>query len=204
MSNENASNTTHIVAICGSMRNGSLTRRALARALKPLRHRPGVTVDVIDPCHMDLRFPGQEGAQALQGDLVARITRADGVLLATPEYHGSFSSVLKALLDSTGYPSALAGKPVALIGVAAGRPGAVKSLDHLRSVCAHMGGIVLPYPVSVPVADQVLPDDDICEDPEIAHMLKEIGEQLLRFVARHNQPAQNPLPLPQDQQVVEP
>lgn len=185
MATDSNSSSTHIVAVCGSLRNGSLTRRALSWAVKPLLHRDDVTLDIIDPRHLDLRFPGQDGADELEKDIIARVSRADGVLLATPEYHGSFSSVLKALLDAMGYPSALAGKPVALIGVAAGRPGAVKSLDHLRSVCAHMGAIVLPYPVSVPIAHEVLSEEDHCHDTEIGCMLGEVGLQLAHYATQH-------------------
>lgn len=192
------------MAVCGSLRNGSLTRRALAHAVQDLRRRPDVTLDIIDPCHLDLRFPGQEGAGELEKDLIARVSRADGVLLATPEYHGSISSVLKALLDSMGYPSALAGKPAALIGVAAGRPGAVKSLDHLRSVCAHMGAIVMPYPVSVPIAHEILPQEDVCADPEIDRMLREVGTQLLLFSQRHKAIARSVLDPLTEEQSVEP
>ena len=39
----------------------------------------------------------------------------DSVVLATPEYHGSFSSVMKLVIENLGFPSALQGKPVALM-----------------------------------------------------------------------------------------
>ena len=62
---------------------------------------------------------------------------ATGVILATPEYHGSFAAVMKLVIENLGFPSLLAGKPVALLGVAAGQIGAIKSLEQLRSVCSH-------------------------------------------------------------------
>ena len=84
----------------------------------------------------------------------SRATGADArsvcrVILATPEYHGSFAAMMKLVIENLGFPSTLAGKPVALLGVAAGRIGAIKSLEQLRSVCSHVGAIVLPGPVSV-------------------------------------------------------
>ena len=34
------------------------------------------------------------------------------VVLATPEYHGSFSSVMKLMIENLGFPSVLEGKSV--------------------------------------------------------------------------------------------
>ena len=55
----------------------------------------------------------------------------------------------KLVIENLGFPSVLAGKPVALVGVAAGRIGAIKSLEQLRGVCSHVGALVLPGAVSV-------------------------------------------------------
>ena len=55
----------------------------------------------------------------------------------------------KLIIENLGFPSVLATKPVALLGVAAGQIGAIKSLEQLRSVLSHVGAIVLPGPVSV-------------------------------------------------------
>ena len=38
---------------------------------------------------------------------------------------------------------------LALLGVAGGRIGAIKSLEQLRAVCAHTGAMVVPGSVSV-------------------------------------------------------
>jgi NAD(P)H-dependent FMN reductase len=40
-------------------------------------------------------------------------------------------------------------KPVALLGVASGRIGAIKSVEHLRGVLAHVGALVVPGSISV-------------------------------------------------------
>jgi chromate reductase, NAD(P)H dehydrogenase (quinone) len=48
------------------------------------------------------------------------------------------------MIENMGFPSALRGKPVGLIGVAAGRIGAIKSLEALKGCISHVGGIVIP------------------------------------------------------------
>ena len=138
----------HILAASGSSRPGNYTRRVLGLAVDELRTRHQVQVDLIDLSNADFPFPGQSPSQATKQaqDLVKA---AAGVLLATPEYHGSYSSAMKRFIENLGFPSTLAGKPVALLGAAAGQIGAVKALEHLGSVCSHVGAFVLPGPVSV-------------------------------------------------------
>lgn len=176
----------HIVAVSGSVRRDGNTRRFLDLLIGLLEAHPGVTVDCIDPGEFTLAFPGQAEAGALEQLLVERVGRADGILLSTPEYHGSYSSVLKVLIDNMGYPSAMAGKPVALLGIATGRLGAVKALEHLRSVCSHIGAIVLPYPVSVSEAHNKLSGDGRCTDSDLQGLLESCAGQLVAYTRRHS------------------
>lgn len=53
-----------------------------------------------------------------------------GIILGTPEYHGSFSGVLKNAIDLTGFKE-LEARIVGLAGVSGGRPGAVNALKEL-------------------------------------------------------------------------
>src|SRR5580704_1798575 len=139
-----------IVLINGSVRPGNYTNMASALVADELRKDPNVSVEVINPLELDLPLPGinprAEGTRKLQ----EAVKNATAVILATPEYHGSLSSVMKLVIENLGFPSVLAGKPVALLGVAAGMIGAIKSLEHLRRVVSHIGGVALPLPISIP------------------------------------------------------
>ena len=75
------------------------------------------------------------------------VRAAIAVVLVTPEYHGSFRSVMKLIIVNLGFPSVLAGKPVALLGVAAGSTGVTKSLEPLRGGVSHSGSFVPPLPI---------------------------------------------------------
>jgi chromate reductase, NAD(P)H dehydrogenase (quinone) len=131
---EQASDGIRIVVLNGSVRPGNYTRMASALVVEELRKDPQVSVDVIYPEGLALPPPGTGLDSAATRDLQSRVLRAAGVVLATPEYHGSFSSVMKLMIENLGFPSVLAGKTVALLGVAAGSIGAIKSLEHLRGV----------------------------------------------------------------------
>jgi chromate reductase len=137
----------HIAAILGSVRPADFAAKALALAAGELRKR-GIAPGAVDPARLALPPPGiapdTSDAQALREP----VARATGVILATPEYHGSFGGVMKLVIEKLGFPPVPAGTPAALLGVAAGQIGAIKSLEARASVCTHVGAIVLPGAVS--------------------------------------------------------
>ena len=122
--------------------------------------------------------PTSDDMNALQ----ERFATATGVVLATPEYHGSFSSVIKLLIDNLGFPSVLSGKPIALLGVAAGQIGAIKALEHLRSVCSHVGAVVLPGPVSVARVHKLFDEDGNCIDESTEKRIRGLATNLLDYI----------------------
>ena len=152
----------HVVALCGSLRETSYTRRALSRALDGARAAGGTGM-VIDLREYDL--PPLDPDQEAQGDsdaVVRRVREADAVLLGTPMYHGSYSGVLKNALDHCGFDE-FEDKTVGLLAVAGGGfP--VTALDHLRSVCRALNAWVLPHQAAVPNAASQFDGDGIVDD----------------------------------------
>jgi len=175
-----------IVTISGTSRPDNYTAHALAVVNDELEAR-GVRVLTFDARTLSLSFPGQadtdDGAalrEAVQG--------AAGVVLATPEYHGSFSAMTKLIIENLGFPSNLAGKPMALLGVAAGRIGAVKSLEHLRSVCAHTGAVVMPKAVSVAGVRGAFAAGGTCTDRDTEQALRGLAAGLVEFLHEYVYP----------------
>jgi len=169
-----------IVCISGTSRPDNYTARALGIVVDELQHRRVAPV-VFDARALQLAFPGHPDP----GDgerLRTAIAAAPGVILATPEYHGSFAAMTKLILENLGFPSVLAGKPVALVGVAAGRIGAIKSLEQLKSVCAHIGALVVPGAVSVAGVQSLFDDQGRCIDADVETMLRGVAHALLTFL----------------------
>ncbi len=181
---ENGKQYSHLDALQGSVRPGNYTARALALVADEVEKHPGVSLEIVDPTEMHLPLPGQgasEDAKRMQETVAA----ATGIILATPEYHGSYSSVMKLLIDNLGFPSALSGKPVALLGVAGGRIGAIKALEHLRSVASHIGAIVLPGPVSVTRVRSVFDDEGRALDDAVASMIRGVPVKLIHYIEQN-------------------
>ncbi|MGI9415489.1 MAG: NADPH-dependent FMN reductase, partial [Hyphomicrobiales bacterium] len=128
--------TYKILGIAGSLREKSFNRALLAAArdMAP----DGMTIEIGDisaiPLYNeDVRTAGFPDAAMEFG---RRISEADGVLIATPEYNYSVPGVLKNAIDwASRLPDQpFKDKPVAIMGAAAGRLGTARAQYHLRQV----------------------------------------------------------------------
>ena len=116
--------------------------------------------------------------------LRSEVKEAEGLILGTPEYHGSFSGVLKNALDLMGFDE-LEGKMIGLVGVSGGRMGAFDALNSLRNIGRALHAWVIPEQTSVPEAWKVFSEDGKITDPQLQERLKEIGRQVARFARLH-------------------
>jgi FMN reductase len=173
-----------IVAIIGSVRQDNMTGKVLTLVVDEVKKYKNVSLEVIDPREFHLSTSGEE-QDASVAELQKIVSEATGVILTTPEYHGSYSSTIKLVIDNLGYPSVLAGKPVALLGVASGQIGAIKALEHLRSVCSHVGSIVLPGPVSVAGVHKLFDEQGNCKDTKVEKRIRALATSLLEYIQKH-------------------
>jgi NAD(P)H-dependent FMN reductase len=61
-----------------------------------------------------------------------------------PEYNGSIPGVLKLLIDALDVRPAFQDKKAALTGIATGKAGNIRGLDHMASILQHMRVTVMP------------------------------------------------------------
>ena len=179
---ERSDGKIRVVCICGSVRPGNYTRMALSMVVEELNRKPRVAAELIDPAELRLTPPGVDSGSKDAEVLRAKVREATAVVLATPEYHGSFSSVIKLVIENLGFPSMLAGKPVGLMGVAAGSIGAIKSLESLAGVCLHVGAIVLPGPVSVAGVQQAFDSDGRCLDAGVEKRINGLATAVVEYI----------------------
>lgn len=172
-----------IVTISGTSRPDNYTARALALVDDELETL-GLTVRRLDARTLRLGFPGEDTTDDAR-DLRNAVDAAAGVVLATPEYHGSFCAMTKLIIENLGFPSVLSGKPVALLGVATGRIGAIKSLEHLRGVCAHVGAVVMPQAVSVAGVRGAFDEDGTCTDAATEKAVRGLASSLRDFLREY-------------------
>ena len=181
---ETALKDLRVAIVIGSVRPGNYTAKAAALVADEFTRR-GVIADAIHLAALDLPMPGIDLNAPGPRELQQRIGSAAAVVLATPEYHGSFSSVIKLAIENMGFPSPMAGKPVALLGVAAGAIGAIKSLEALRGVVSHVGGLPLPMVVSVANVQKVFDESGKCTDAAIEKHVRRLATTVLDYLDNH-------------------
>ena len=186
MTDNTTSTAVHVVALCGSLRDASYTRRALERTLDGVRAAGG-TGTVVDLREYDL--PPLDPDQDEQGDsdaVVRQVRAADAVLLGTPMYHGSYSGVLKNALDHCGFDE-FEGKTVGLLAVAGGGfP--VTALDHLRSVCRALDAWVLPHQVALPRVSSQFDGEGLVDDG-LDERIRVLGRRVVEYAQIEPEPS---------------
>lgn len=166
-----------VVALVGSLRNGSKTKTVAEEVIAASRDE-GATRLINLRCYTVPAMNPSDGADidGVEG-IRATTAEAESVLLATPNYHGSYSGVLKNTLDHCGREE-LAGKAVGLVEVAGGRfPGS--AARHLRTVSRTLKAWPLPYDVKVPDSKTRVTDGAVT-DEEIAERIDRLGRDIVR------------------------
>lgn len=171
-----------LAVLLGSGREASNTGKVTSLLLDELK-AVGAEVDLMDPRVLPLEIPGlnSTGAKALEDELKRRVLASRGAVLITPEYDGSYSAVMKIMVEYLGYPSVLDKKPVLIVGVAAGGIGATRAVEHLRSVCFHIGAYVMPGMVSVAHVHKLFDPAGNCLIPETEATLRGAVRDFARF-----------------------
>jgi NAD(P)H-dependent FMN reductase len=146
----------------------------------------GAETKLLELRDYDLEFACEENHSSSPGAdrMKAEVKRAHGILLGTPEYHGSFSGVLKNALDLMGYEE-FEGKMIGLIGVSAGKTGAFDALTALRSVGRALHAWVVPEQVSIPAATKVFDAHGHLNDQGLEKRLRLVGSRVAEFARIH-------------------
>lgn len=173
--------TLDIVGLCGSLRRASLNRAALKLAgeLMPA----SMKLDVVDWREVPV-FDGDVLAQGLPPVVAAlreRLRRADGVVIATPEYNFSVPGGLKNVLDwlSRGDDQPWNGKPVAILSASGGPLGGARMQYDLRKVMLYLNAAVLVKPeVFIGMAQTKFDAEGRCTDEGTR---KFVGDQMAAF-----------------------
>jgi NAD(P)H-dependent FMN reductase len=182
-----SSSLIQVAGICGSLRQESFSNMALQVALAGAKEA-GAQTRLIDLREYRLIFcDGKEDESGYPTDvfkLREDVRAAQGIILATPEYHGGYSGVLKNALDLMGFEE-FEGKMLGLVGVSGGGMGAFGALNNLRAVGRALHAWVIPEQASIPQAWKVFDAAGNLQDSDLEKRLKDVGRQVARFAYLH-------------------
>jgi FMN reductase len=181
-----------IVGIGGTTRNMSSTDRALRISLNAAE-AAGARTFVFDGAFLSRLphyAPDSADRNADQRELVEMVRKADGLIVASPGYHGGVSGLVKNALDllddlRDDQRAYLDGRAVGCIVTAAGWQASVSTLAALRSIVHALRGWPTPFGATLNTTDRFFDESGACKDEKVALQLATVGRQVVEFAHKY-------------------
>ncbi|MEB3179351.1 MAG: NADPH-dependent FMN reductase [Nostocaceae cyanobacterium] len=168
-----------IVGIGGSLRSDSYSQMALKLAAQRVEAL-GAEVEILDLRQMRLPFcdggddyPDYPDVQKMRD----AVRSADGLILATPEYHGSVSGVLKNALDLMSFEE-FSDKVTGVISVLGGQSNS-NALNDLRVIMRWVHAWVIPEQVAIGQAWKAFSGEGKLVDEQLSKRLDQFAQSLV-------------------------
>ena len=147
----------NIEIVSGSPRKESITFRLALFLQKHLSEKTDHSVNIIDvrewnfPTLQEEVYPSVEKTPDPYKPLAERMFAADGFIMVTPEYNGSYTPPLKNLFDH--FPKQMH-KPFGIVTASPGALGGVRAALQLQTLTIALFGIVSPYMMVTPQVEK--------------------------------------------------
>lgn len=170
--------------IAATNRPGSETIK-VAKAYQKLMSAQGINAQLLDMkevtgalIHDDM----YEDSVGHMKDLQEKyLIPTEKFVFIVPEYNGSMSGILKLLIDASDVKKCWYYKKACLVGVADGRAGNLRGLDHLTNILHHIKMNVLPNKIPISkIGEEIDDTGDLLKPATIGVLSKQITE-LINF-----------------------
>jgi len=142
-----------ITIIAGTNRKGSATETFAKQFHKIFKSKTKEKIKYIslqklpkDVLH-NMMYNPKRHSKGLKKMQEESLMISDKFFIVSPEYNGSIPGVLKLFIDACSiyeYATTFKGKKAGLVGVASGRAGNLRGMDHLTGILNHVGTQVMP------------------------------------------------------------
>ena len=163
-----------ITIISGTNRKYSNTYK-IAREYQLLLQQKGIEAGIFSLEDVNL-MQYDAAFEKIENEILIPTTH---FIIISPEYNGSFPGVLKLLFDNSRSHEIWFHKKALLTGVATGRAGNLRGMDHLADVLNYIKITVHPNKLRVSVVNSVVDSDGKIADK---NTLKVINQQLDEFI----------------------
>ena len=141
-----------IAIVSGTNRPGSNTHK-VATQIEAMYRSLGVETRLLDLQELPPELFAPEAYATKPASFAAfsdTILAADGLVIVTPEYNGSFPGVLKLFIDMLPFPESFQSRPVCFVGLAAGIWGAIRAVEQLQAIFGYRNAHIFPERVFMP------------------------------------------------------
>ena len=183
---------TKILCLCGSSRRDSFNQKLLEIAALGATREGGAATHIrlrdypLPMYDGDMETAGGLPPQALE--LKELLAQHHALLIATPEYNGGYSGLLKNALDwmsrpTQGDPSGLrdfSSKLAALVSASPGALGGLRSQIVLQMALSKIGLLVIPDAFALGRAHEAFDEWGQLKDPTSDQLARHVGAALVR------------------------
>jgi chromate reductase len=165
-----------ITIISGTNRSGSNTKK-IALEYQWILEEKGIdaklfSLEGVDVMHNDAAF------QQIEAEIIIPTT---SFIFIVPEYNGSFPGVLKMLFDTGGSHGIWFHKNALLTGVATGRAGNLRGMDHLADILNYVKITVHPNRLPISGVDKLLSPEGKLIDETVRNSIKQQLDEFLNW-----------------------
>jgi FMN reductase len=179
--------TVRVLGIGGTTRSGSTTELALTAAISAA-NAAGACTALLGAADLELPLysPDVSRRDERATRLIELVEQADGLILASPGYHGGMSGRVKNALDyledlrGADRPY-LEGRAVGCIICAQGWQASVTALQALRATVHALRGWPTPLGIALNSADRLFDPDGSPASPDLAARFAVLGKQVVEF-----------------------
>jgi len=176
-----------ILGVGGTARNGSSTERIL-RVCLDVAEQNGADVEIFtgEELLLPIYAPGSMERDANGRRVVDLFRRMDGIVVASPAYHGSISGLVKNVLDYTEdlrsdervYFDNCA---VGCVCCAGGWQAGGQTLAAMRAMAHALRGWPTPFGAMVNTSLPIFDEKGVLIDESVSSQLRMVAEQVVQF-----------------------
>ena len=174
----------YIPILLGSVRRDRQSLTVAKFVVRAMNAFSSINTDLLDLKALNmpmmeerLRFRNDPPASVNEFSL--QITRADSIIIVTPEYNSGYPGVLKNALDYL--KDEYRRKPFGIITVSSAWSGGILCLASLRQVILHLGGVPIPATLPFPSVQDIFDNEGNPYDPKWNRRAHSYLEELLWF-----------------------
>ncbi len=177
--------TIRVAGLGGSLAAGSASLAALRVALAGAA-AAGAETTLLDLRQLNLPFylPGTTDVPPAAREMAEAVHRAQGLLWASPMYHGTVSGAFKNAVDwlqllADRDPPFLTDKVVGLISTAGGVQG-LQAVNTMDFIVRALRGWAVPLVLPIPYASQAFDEAGTPREPRVGDQLRALGAEVVR------------------------
>ncbi|GAB4403078.1 MAG: FMN-dependent NADPH-azoreductase [Bacteroidia bacterium] len=190
----------NVVILLGSIRTGRASQRVAYYLRDRLLAETDIHVHLLDLAEQPLPL-FQERWQKMDHspqELVAyghHLAQADAMLFVSPEYHGSYTGVLKNAIDH--YWEEFRLKPIGVVATGSGRMGGINASTEMQQLVLSLGAFPLPQKLVVPYVREAFDADNQPHDAALGKQADRFLQEFLWFsraITYARQQSRQPIP----------